>query len=413
MDDDSPPMQEDMHNKRGPGPIRLLFIQTQAEMAGAQEISRLLGEGLAQADRIGEPEYEIHHLFFYRKTAAFDRWTNVHFCLEDSPKNPLSFLVFLWKLSRMIRRINPDVLLTFQHYGNIFGAAIGRLVGVPVIIANHVSAPATIGPMARRIDRVLGLFGAYDIITVNSNETWRDYQAYPARYRKRLTYVPHGFEDKSVEIGRQEARAIFGLPQGVALIGSVARLHPLKQLDAAIAVLSRRPALHLAIAGQGPDEARLRGIAAKLGVAERLHLIGDMPPHKVGLFLASLNAFVFPTLAETFGLAAVEAAQAGVPVIANDLPVLREVLNVDGQACALFANAADADAFTACIDKVFQDHAATARRIVLGRRLAARFSVSGMVDAYARLIEEQFRPATSPAPPSTPRTTNTLRSSQQ
>ena len=313
----------------------------------------------------------------------------------------------------MIRRIDPDVLLTFQHYGNIFGAAAGRLAGVPVVIANHVSAPATISPPARFIDRVLGLLGAYDIITVNSNETWRNYQAYPARYRKRLTHVPHGFEDKSVEIGRQEARAMFGLPQGVALIGSVARLHPLKQLDAAIAVLARRQALHLAIAGQGPDEARLRAIAADLGVTDRLHLIGDMPPQQVGLFLASLNAFVFPTLAETFGLAAVEAAQAGVPVVANDLPVLREVLSVDGEPSALFADAADTEAFADAIDSVFQDHAATARRVVLGRRLAARYSVSGMVDAYAGLIARALgRQAPSPAA-RPPRSTPALRSSQR
>ncbi len=402
-----------MRAKTKAGPVRLLFIQTQAEMAGAQEISRLLGEGFAQEERIGEPEYEIHHLFFYRKTAAFDRWANVHFCLQDSPRNPFAFLIFLWKLLRMIRRIDPDVLLTFQHYGNIFGAAAGRLAGVPVVIANHVSAPATISPPARFIDRILGLLGAYDIITVNSNETWRNYQAYPARYRKRLTHVPHGFEDKSVEIGRQEARTMFGLPQGVVLIGSVARLHPLKQLDAAIAVLARRPALHLAIAGQGPDEARLRAIAADLGVTDRLHLIGDMPPQQVGLFLASLNAFVFPTLAETFGLAAVEAAQAGVPVVANDLPVLREVLSVDGEPSALFADAADTEAFAAAIDSVFQDHGATARRVVLGRRLAARYSVSGMVDAYAGLIARALgRQAPSPVV-CPPRSTPALRSSQR
>ena len=134
------------------------------------------------------------------------------------------------------------------------------------------------------------------------------------------------------------------------LIGSVARLHPLKQLDAAIAVLPARPELHLAIAGQGPDEQRLRAIAAEMGVMDRVHLVGDMPPQRVGLFLAGLDVFVFPTLAETFGLAAVEAAQGGVPVVANDLPVLREVLAVDGEACALFADAADADDFGGKVD---------------------------------------------------------------
>ncbi len=402
-----------MKKKTTRGPVRLLFIQTQAELAGAQEISRLLGEGLSCQERGGESEFEVHHLFFYRKTAAFDRWKNVHFCLEDSPKGPLSFARFLSKLVRMVRRIQPDVLLTFQHYGNIFGAPAGRLAGVPVIIANHVSAPATVSPAARSIDKALGLLGVYDVITVNSNETWRNYQAYPERYRRHLVHVPHGFEDKSVEIGRQEARAVFGLPTGVALIGSVARLHPLKQLDAAVAVVARRPALHLAIAGRGPDEERLRAMARDLGVANRVHLVGDMPPKKIGVFLAGLNAFVFPSTAETFGLAAVEAAQAGIPVVANDLPVLREVLTVGGEPCALFANAVDVDDFAAKIDTIFRDHRQTAHMVALGRKLAGRYSVAGMVEAYAGLIRQSLGTgASQPAGPN-PGPAATLRSSQR
>jgi glycosyltransferase involved in cell wall biosynthesis len=178
-------------------------------------------------------------------------------------------------------------------------------------------------------------------------------------------------------------------------------------------VIARRPALHLAIAGQGPDEARLRKIAADLGVANRVHLIGDMPPQKVGTFLAGLNVFVFPSTAETFGLAAVEAAQAGIPVVANDLSVLREVLTVDGKPCALFADASNVDDFAAKIDMVFRDHQQTAQMVALGRKLAGRYSVEGMVEAYAGLIRQSLGTGASmPAGPS-PRPTATLRSSQR
>jgi len=371
-------------------PPRIVFVQTQAIAAGAQEISRLLGDGLSKIQRDGHPEFEIHHLFFYRISDVSDRWANVHFCIPESPRGPISFLAFLWKLVRMVRSIEPDVLLTFQHYGNVFGAPAGRLAGVPVIIANHVSAPATISPLTRFIDKALGLLGVYDVITVNSNETWRNYHEYPERYARRLVHVPHGFEDKSVDMGRQEARAAFGLPTGVCLLGSVARLHPLKQLDTAIAVLARRPSLHLALAGQGPDEQRLRAIAADLGVSNRVHFVGDLTPQQVGMFLAGLNVFVFPSAAETFGLAAVEAAQAGVPVIANDLPVLHEVLTVDGESCALFVNAHDVDDFAAKIDVVVGDHTKAARMISLGRKLASRYSVDSMVQAYAGLIRQSL-----------------------
>jgi len=110
----------------------------------------------------------------------------------------------------------------------------------------------------------------------------------------------------------------------------------------------------------------------------------------LGMFLAGLNVFVFPSAAETFGLAAVEAAQAGVPVIANDLPVLHEVLTVDGESCALFVNAHDVDDFAAKIDVVVRDHAKAARMISLGRKLAGRYSVDSMVQAYAGLIRQSL-----------------------
>src|SRR5690606_28225683 len=276
--------------------------------AGAQEISRLLGEHLAQKQRDGQPEFEIHHLFFYRITDAFDHLDNVHFCVGRPPRGPLSMLRFLYLLVRMMRRIRPDLVLTFQHYGNIFGAPAARLSGARATIANHVSAPATIGRAARFIDRYLGILGFYDAITVNSQETRRDYADYPQSYRKRLVLVPHGFEDKTVAMTGQEARATFGLPEDVPLIGSVARLHPLKQLDAAVRALTRLPAAHLAFAGTGPDEQRLRDLAQELGVETRVHFLGELHPQDIGRFLASLDVFAFPSLAETFGLAAVEAA---------------------------------------------------------------------------------------------------------
>lgn len=367
-------------------PLKLLFVQTQALPAGAQEISRLLGDAFAAARRGGQPEFQVDHLFFYRDSDAYDGLPNVHICLDRAPKTPLEFARFVVGLVRTMRRLKPDVVLTFQHYGNVFGAPAARLAGVRHIIANHVSAPATIGRATRIIDRVLGLLGFYDVITVNSNETMRDYQAYPARYTRRIVHVPHGFEDKTVTADRTEARAKLKLPQDARLIGCVARLHPLKGLEANIRAIATRPDLHAAFVGQGPDEPRLRALAAELGVAERVHFVGELSPAGVGLVLAAIDLFAFPSHAETFGLAAVEAGQAGVPLVANGLPVLREVLEVDGQPCALFAESQDPVAWAAAIGQVFDEPALGARLSGLGRRLKQRYSLDAMVQAYRGLI---------------------------
>jgi glycosyltransferase involved in cell wall biosynthesis len=367
-------------------PVRLLFVQTQAEMAGAQEISRLLGEELARIEADGRPAFEIDHLFLYRKTGAFDGLPRVHFVNDKRPSNPLALFGFFWRLVRVMRSLRPDVVLTFQHFGNIVAAPAARLAGVPRVIANHVSAPATISPAVRAIDRLIGRIGVYDVITANSRQTWRDYQNYPASYAKRMVLVPHGFAGKTSTLDQSAARAAFGLPEDQPVIGCVARLHPLKCLDNALRIMPALPDCHLALAGQGPDAERLRALAGELGMAGRVHFVGELEPARIGDFLKSLDAFVFPSSAETFGLAAVEAAQAGVPVIANDIPVLRDVLEMNGQPCARLVDTADTAAFAKAVSEVLGDREKTDELSRLGRTLSERHSLAAMVGAYRDLV---------------------------
>jgi glycosyltransferase involved in cell wall biosynthesis len=214
---------------------------------------------------------------------------------------------------------------------------------------------------------------------------------YPARYRGRMLRIDHGFEDKTATVGKSSARSEFGLPQGAPVLGCAARLHPLKQLDTAISALPLIPAAHLALAGQGEDRQRLETLARKLGVTDRVHFVGEIAPEAIGKFLAALDCFVFPSGAETFGLAPVEAAQAGIPVVANTLDVLEDVLSVEGEPCAIFADAHDVQAFAAAIRRVLDEPALAAKLGAAGRRLQGRFPLSAMTDAYADLVETLAR----------------------
>ncbi|RJF66617.1 glycosyltransferase family 4 protein [Rhodopseudomonas palustris] len=366
---------------------RVVLVQTQAENAGAQEISRLVGAGLAARG------YDVHNLFFFRQSRSFDEPPQTAYCASRRPGDPLSFLRFLGALHAKLRALRPDVILTFQHYGNAIGGAVARLAGPAPVIANQVSARLTMPAWLRAIDRVMGQLGVFRRITVNSHDMLRDYSRYPTGYRKRLTHVPHGFDQKRPTLSKAEARRQFSLPQHTIVLGSVARLHPLKQLDAALRVLPDHPDWTLALAGQGPDEARLRQLAAELGVADRVRFVGEISPEQVANFLACLDVFAFPSLAETFGLAAVEAAHAGVPVVANDLPVLREVLLYQGEPAAILVDASNPAAFGAAIARVVGDPALAAQLRRAGDGLKTRYSVDAMVDEYVRIIEQAIRPA--------------------
>ena len=101
-------------SNRARQPRRVLFLQTQAELAGAQEISRLLGLELSRRQLTGVPEYETHHLFLYRKTDGCDHFPNVHFAAPRRPESLGECLAFARNFFSIVRKIKPDTMLTFS-----------------------------------------------------------------------------------------------------------------------------------------------------------------------------------------------------------------------------------------------------------------------------------------------------------
>src|SRR4051794_26310874 len=71
---------------------RVMLVQTQAENAGSQEITRLLGKGLTARG------YEVHHAFFFRKSNSFDEPPNTFYCSLKRPRDPLALVQLLWRL---------------------------------------------------------------------------------------------------------------------------------------------------------------------------------------------------------------------------------------------------------------------------------------------------------------------------
>ncbi|MBJ7403296.1 MAG: glycosyltransferase family 4 protein [Bradyrhizobium sp.] len=369
-------------SSRGGPKLHVLLAQTQAENAGAQEISRLLGAGLVARG------YRVNHLFFFRKSSSFDEPPDTLYCAPGRPGNPVALLRMLWTLGRHIRTTRPDAVLTFQHFGNVIGAGVTRLVSRAPVVANQVSSTLAMGWPIRTADIIMGSIGFFDRITLNSRDMEREYSRYPAAYRSRMVHVPHGFDDKALTLSKEAARQKLDLPPDRVLLGCAARLHPHKRLDAAIRLLPDEPSWHLALAGQGADEARLRQLANELKVSDRLHFLGEIAPSEMADFLACLDVFVFPTQAETFGLAAVEAANAGVPSVVTDLPVLREVLSYRGRPTALFVEASDHAKLSAAVSRLLTDDQLRDELRQNAKGLRLRYSVDAMVEEYIRILDQ-------------------------
>jgi teichuronic acid biosynthesis glycosyltransferase TuaC len=84
----------------------------------------------------------------------------------------------------------------------------------------------------------------------------------------------------------------------------------------ALAVLGRRyPALRYEIVGDGPERVALEGLAARLGVSDRVDLRGQLSPAQAVERARGGTLFVMPSNEEAFGVAYIEAMAGGVPAI--------------------------------------------------------------------------------------------------
>jgi glycosyltransferase involved in cell wall biosynthesis len=135
-------------------------------------------------------------------------------------------------------------------------------------------------------------------------------------------------------------RKRLGLPDAYLL--AVGTREPRKNLAALVAAhraAGARRVLPLVLVGPP-------GWGPEVTAAHGLHVLPYLPATELRGLVAGATALVFPTRYEGFGLPALEAMAAGTPVLANDIPVLREVLGD----CGRFVDADDRDALVAALE---------------------------------------------------------------
>jgi glycosyltransferase involved in cell wall biosynthesis len=133
-------------------------------------------------------------------------------------------------------------------------------------------------------------------------------------------------------LGRKPARAAlagtFGIDPGAEhyLLSSVGALIPRKGQELAIEALVELPRAVLALVGKGPDEAGLRTLAKRLGVADRVHFLGSLDHDSLPLLLTASHAMVLPAASEGLANAWVEALACGTPLVIADAGGARELV---------------------------------------------------------------------------------------
>ncbi|MEW6293390.1 MAG: glycosyltransferase family 4 protein [Pseudomonadota bacterium] len=115
-----------------------------------------------------------------------------------------------------------------------------------------------------------------------------------------------------------QARAAFGMNDKFA-IASVGHLIERKGHHLVIEALVQMPAAELYLAGGGEEEARLRALAAQLGVTDRVHFLGAMPQARLRTLYSAVDCLVLASSREGWANVLLEAMACGTPVVATNV----------------------------------------------------------------------------------------------
>lgn len=231
-------------------------------------------------------------------------------------------------------------------------------------------------------------------VSASEREEGQRFRVVPAA---RARVVPNGIDpavfraalpaDPARASLRAAVRSELGLPESARIVGGVGLLNDAKGFDVLVAALPLLPAdAHVLVIGHGEREAELRRQAGSMGVAPRLHLAGwrdDLPRMH-----AAMDVFALPSRWEGLPYALLEAMASGLPCVSTDVNGSRDVLA--GQPpCGLLVPREDPPALAAALTRLLDDAELRARLSALGPpRVAAAFSVDGMLDATLALYRE-------------------------
>lgn len=239
------------------------------------------------------------------------------FGASAGPRHPLNPLGLRDGL-RWLRDQDPDVLHAHVGVGSPLGFFLARAAarqGIPVVVTVH-SMWTWVLPIMAALDR-WGRWSRLPIVWTTVSEA----AAGPVRRLipdSEVLVIPNGIDQ---ERWRPETLPVHDAPPVVA--AAVMRLSPRKRpiplvrmVRDANAALGRGQAIRLVIAGNGPMGPVLRAYAAVRGMSRQVTFAGRLDRDGVAAVLAGADLFVAPARLESFGIAALEARCAGLPVVA-------------------------------------------------------------------------------------------------
>jgi glycosyltransferase involved in cell wall biosynthesis len=274
-----------------------------------------------------------------------------------------------WGLARVLARRRGDRPLLHAHDAHALTLAsiVGAPFRLPLVVTRRVDFPVRRPFLWHRADRVVAVSEAVRRVVVASGVD-------PGRTEVVPSGIPLEPDDAVTPL---DLRASLALPVEATLAVSVAALVPHKDpgnLVAAAAMLREScPALHWILAGTGGLRRDLEYRIGMLGVADRVHLLGEVPDGRA--VIAGGDLFVASSREEGLNTSVLDAMALGIPVVSTDAGGLPEAL-ADG--AGLLCRREDPAALAAGVARAAGDAGLRGRLVTAARERVRLFGSDRM-----------------------------------
>ena len=248
----------------------------------------------------------------------------------------------------------------------------------PMVVTIHDCIVESSARDAGGLHRQLGLKAATATILRRAAAVTAPTRASLAEIRRHYpaapnpTLIPNGIDagqfsgvtDRAVAAVREQ----YDLPERFILTVGAHRPH--KNHGVLLYALAMMPpTVSLVIVGNSDPKFRdsLPQQISRLGLGSRIRLVSTVTEEALPAVYRAASVFAFPSLVEGYGLPALEAMSAGVPVVSSAVPALAEVC----ESAAILVPPHDAAAWAAAMTRVLDDSAAASAMVAAGTAVAA------------------------------------------
>lgn len=341
-----------------------------------------------------EQEYEVTSAYLRGKPAPGEPISKAaHSCYFEFSDDDLSGLRLkaLWRLYRFCREQRFDVVICNRFKPLSMMMLLNRWLKVPLCIGIIHRMGEFDRLYRRRQVRKLGQRGWYFVgVSQAVRQHLLDYQAGFGEHNTLFITNAIDIEQAvALQLPPDEARRQLGLAPSAVMLGALGRLVQVKGhcylIDAFSRLKDKYPQAQLAIIGEGKQRPALQAQIDRLGLQERVHLLGFRADALQ--YARAFDIWVMPSLAEGLGLALLEGMSGALPVIASDVPAMRPLIEGAG---GIAVPPADVAALTAALDRYLGASAQERQR--LGQQafdyVCREHAIEGYRQAYRDLIRQ-------------------------